>query len=121
MGSKGKGGRMRFQPGGSPGGNPSAMLKQVQQLQTQMQQAQTELAQETVSVSVGGGAITVVMNGQQEVRSVTIDPEAVHPEDVEMLQDLIVAALNEALSKSRELAEKKMAPLTGALSIPGLL
>jgi DNA-binding YbaB/EbfC family protein len=70
---------------------------------------------------VGGGAVTVVMNGQQEVRSVTIDPEAVDPDEVDMLQDLIMAAMNEALKQSRELAEKKLAPLTGALNIPGLM
>jgi len=115
MGSKGKGGRMRFQP------DASAMMKQVQQLQAQMLQAQEELAEETVTVSVGGGAVTVVMNGQQEVRSVTIDPAAVNPDEVDMLQDLIMAAMNEALRKSRELAEQKLAPLTGALSIPGLM
>ena len=115
MGSKGKGKRGRFPS--SAGG----MLKQVQQLQAQMAQAQEELAEETVSVSVGGGAVTVVMNGQQEVRSVTIDPEAVDPDEVDMLQDLIMAAMNEALKQSRELAEKKLAPLTGALNIPGLM
>jgi hypothetical protein len=95
------------------------MMKQVQQLQAQMAQAQEELAQETVTASVGGGVVTVVMNGQQEVRSVVIAPEAVNPEDVDILQDLIMAAMNEALKKSRELAEKKMAPLSAALSIPG--
>jgi DNA-binding YbaB/EbfC family protein len=110
MGSKGK--RGRFQP--------MAMLKQVQQLQAQMAQAQEELADETVSVSVGGGVVSVVMTGKQEVRSVTIEPEAVDPDEVEMLQDLIMAAMNEALKESRELAEKKLAPLTGALNIPGL-
>jgi len=116
MGSKGKGGKMRFsQPSGG------AMMKQVQQLQAQMMQAQEQLGQETVTASVGGGAVTVVMTGQQEVRSVKISPEAANPEDVEMLQDLIVAAVNEAMSKSRALAEEKMAPLTGALNIPGLL
>ena len=113
MGSKGKGGRMRFQPGSS------AMMKQVQQLQAQMLQAQEELAEETVTVSVGGGAVTVAMNGQQAVRSVHIDPAAVNPDEVDMLQDLIMAAMNEALKQSRELAEKKLAPFTAALSIPG--
>ncbi len=115
MGSKGKGGRMRFQP------SAGAMVKQVQKLQAQMLQTQEELAQETVTVCVGGGAVTVVMNGQQEVHSVTIDPEAVNAEEVDMLQDLIMAAVNEALKKSRELAEKRLAPLTEALSIPGLM
>jgi hypothetical protein len=116
MGSKGKGSRGRFVP---PGG--SSMLKQVQQLQAQMLQAQEELAQQTLEVSVGGGVVTVVMNGQQEVQSVSISPEAIDPTEVEMLQDLIVAAMNEALKKSRDLAEQKMAPMTGALNLPGLM
>jgi hypothetical protein len=97
------------------------MMKQVQQLQVQMMQAQEQLGQETVTVSVGGGAVAVVMTGQQEVRSVTISPDAANPEDVEMLQDLIMAAVNEAVAKSREMAEQKMAPLTGALNLPGLM
>ncbi len=115
MGSKGKGGRGPFQS------NPISMMKQVQQLQERMQQAQQELSEETLSVSVGGGAVTVVMTGQQEMRSVTIDPAAVDPAEVDMLQDLILAAVNEALAKSRALAEGKMAPITGALNIPGLM
>jgi len=97
------------------------MLKQVQQLQAQMLQAQEELAQQIVEASVGGGVVKVVINGQQEVQSVFISPEAVDAAEVEMLQDLIVAAMNEALKKSRELAEQKMAPMTGALNLPGLL
>ncbi|HUT15577.1 MAG TPA: YbaB/EbfC family nucleoid-associated protein [Anaerolineae bacterium] len=97
------------------------MMKQIQQLQAQMARAQQELAEETVSASVGGGVVIVVMNGQQEVRAVTIDPEAVDSEEVAMLQDLIAAAVNEAVRKSRELAESKLAPLTGALNVPGLL
>ena len=115
MGSKGKGGRGRLQS------SPAAMMKQMQQLQAQIVQAQQELAEETVSVSVGGGAVTVVMNGQQEVREVTIDPEAVDPDEVDMLQDLILAAMNEALNKSRQLAEERMSSLTGGLNIPGLM
>ena len=121
MGSKGKGGRLRFQPGGAGGGsNPNSMLKQVQQLQAQMQQVQEELGQETVSASVGGGAVTVVMNGHQEVHSLSINPDAVHPEDVEMLQDLIVAAIAEAQRSARELAETSMAAVTGGMRLPGL-
>ena len=115
MGSKGKGGRARFQPPAA-----GSMMKQVQQLQAQMLQAQEQLATESVTVSVGGGAVTVVMTGQQELRTVKINPEVVNPDDVDMLQDLIIAAVNEALGKSREIAEQKMAPLTGALGIPGL-
>ncbi len=115
MGSKGKARRGRFQP------DRAAVMKQVQQLQEQIVQTQQALADETVSVSVGGGAVTVVMTGQQEVHDVIIDPEAVDPNEVEMLQDLVMAAMNEALSKSRQLAEEKMGPLTGALNIPGLM
>ena len=115
MGSKGKGRRGWSQP------SASSMMKQVQELQAQMLKAQEELAHETVEVSAGGGVVTVVMNGQQEVLAVTIDPEAVDPGEVDMLQDLVMAAVNEALRKSREMAEQKMAPLTGALNMPGLL
>lgn len=114
MGSKGKGSRMRFAP------DASAMMKQVQQLQAQMLQAQEELAQETVTVSVGG-AVTVVMDGQQQVREVTIDPAAVDPNEVGLLQDMIMTAMNEALKKSRELAEQKMASFTGPLRMAGLI
>ena len=89
--------------------------------EAQMMQAQKQLGQESGTVSVGGGAVTVVMTGQQELRSVKISPDAANPEDVEMLQDLILAAVNEATAKSRDLAEQKMAPLTGALNIPGLM
>ena len=115
MGSKGKGGRRRFQP--TAGG----MMKQIQQLQAQMARAQEELAEETVTASVGGGVVTVVMTGQQKVRSVAIDPQAVESGEVDMLEDLVLAAMNEVLRKSRELAEERMAPFTRALSIPGLI
>jgi DNA-binding YbaB/EbfC family protein len=96
------------------------MLRQVQQLQSQMQQAQEELASETVTASVGGGTVTVVMTGHQEVKSVKIDPQVVTVDDLDMLQDLVVAAVNQAVNQSRALAEDKMAPFTSALSIPGL-
>jgi DNA-binding YbaB/EbfC family protein len=115
MGSKGRGRRARPQP------SAGSMMKQVQELQAQLQQAQEELAHETVEVSAGGGVVTVVMSGEREVLSVAIDPDAVDPEEVDMLQDLVMAAVNEALRKSRELAEQKMAPLTDALNMAGLL
>nr|MBC7244651.1 YbaB/EbfC family nucleoid-associated protein [Chloroflexota bacterium] len=114
MGSKGKGSRMRFQPGAS------SMMKQMQELQAQILQAQEELAQETVTVSVGG-AVTVVMDGQQQVRAVTIHPDAVDPNEIDLLQDMIVTAMNEALKKSRELADQKMASFTGPLRMAGLM
>ncbi len=95
------------------------MLKQAQQLQAKMLKAQEDLGNAAVEATSGGGAVTVVMNGHQEVQSIKILPEVVDPEDVELLEDMIMAALNEATAKSRELAEKKMGALTGGLKIPG--
>lgn len=96
-------------------------MRQLEQLQNQLLAAQQALAEETVTATVGGGAVSVTMTGQQEVREVKIDPEILNPEDVEMLQDLLVAAYNEALAQSRKLVESRMAPLTGGLNIPGLM
>ncbi len=95
------------------------MLKQAQQLQSKMLKAQEELGNATIEATSGGGAVTVVMTGHQEVISIKISPEVVDPEDVELLEDMILAALKEATQKSRELAEKKMGALTGGLNIPG--
>jgi DNA-binding YbaB/EbfC family protein len=95
------------------------MLKQAQQLQAKMLKVQEELGAATVEATSGGGAVTVMMTGHQEVRSIKISPEVVDPEDVELLEDMILAALNEATQKSREMAEKKMGALTGGLKIPG--
>jgi hypothetical protein len=91
------------------------MMQQIQRLQEQMQQTQEALGDETVTVSVGGGAVTVVMNGQQRVESIRLSPEAVDPEDVDMLQDLVTAAVNEAIERSRALAAQRMSALTGGL------
>ncbi|MFO8010586.1 MAG: YbaB/EbfC family nucleoid-associated protein [Dehalococcoidia bacterium] len=96
------------------------MIKQAQQLQAKMAKVQEELASETVEATSGGGAIAVVMNGQQEVQSIKISQEVVDPEDVELLEDMILAAIKEASQKSRELAEKKMGGLTGGLKLPGM-
>ncbi|MFO8102380.1 MAG: YbaB/EbfC family nucleoid-associated protein [Dehalococcoidia bacterium] len=96
------------------------MLKQAQQLQAKMLKAQEELGNTTIEATSGGGAVTVVMTGHQEVQSIKISPEVVDPEDVELLEDMILAALKEATQKSREMAEKKMGALTGGLNIPGL-
>mgnify|MGYP005845596505 CR=1 FL=1 len=101
-----------------PGGG--GMLKQIQKLQQDLLKTQEALAEETIEVSAGGGAITVIITGQQRIESVRIDPKAVDPEDVEMLQDLIVAAVNEALERSRELAAERLSSLTGGLNVPGL-
>ena len=99
----------------------SGLQQQMAQLQEQMAQTQETLGEEIVSASSGGGVVIVVANGNQEIESITIDPEVVDPEDVDMLQDLILAAANEALEKAKALAEEKMGALTGGLNIPGLM
>ena len=95
-------------------------LKQVQELQAKMLEAQEALGEQTVTSSVGGGAVTIVMTGHHTLQSIKIAPEVVDPEDVEMLQDLIIAAFNEASQKAGELATKRLADLTSGLGIPGL-
>jgi DNA-binding YbaB/EbfC family protein len=101
-------------------GNIQKMMKQAQKLQRQMLEAQEALAEERVEGSAGGGMVKVVADGQQNVLEVAINPEAVDPEDVEMLQDLVLAAVSEALRKSRELAEERMGAFTKGMKIPGL-
>jgi DNA-binding YbaB/EbfC family protein len=96
------------------------MLQQLQKLQEEMAKTQEALGDETVTVTAGGGAITVVISGHQKIQSITIEPEVVDPDDVEMLQDLVVAAVNEAIDKSQQLAADQLGALTGGLSIPGL-
>ncbi len=96
------------------------IMKQAQKLQAQLGRIQEEMAEKTTEASSGGGMVTVRINGRQEVLSVTIDPEVVNPQDVEMLQDLIVAAVNEAIRKSQEMVAEEMKKITGGLSIPGL-
>jgi len=101
--------------------NPANLQQQVMQLQEQMLEAQEALKDEQVTATSGGGMVTVVANGHQEILSITIDPEVVDPEDVEILQDMVLAAANEALERSRELATERMGALTGGLNIPGLM
>jgi nucleoid-associated protein EbfC len=96
------------------------LQRMAQQMQQEMLRVQTELEATQVDGSAGGGVVKAVVTGKQELVSVTIDPDAVDPSDVEMLQDLIVAAINDALRASRELAEEKMAAVTGGLRIPGM-
>lgn len=115
--AKGKGQRIRAS---RPGGRPD-MRQQLMQLQEQMLQTQEALGEETVSVTAGGGVVEVVITGHQRVQSITIDPEVVDPDEVEMLQDLIVAAVNEAIERSQSLAAEQMGALTGGLgSLGGL-
>jgi nucleoid-associated protein EbfC len=102
--------------GGGPGGfDVNALMKQAQQMQAQMMEAQEKLKEETVEASAGGGMVKVVMAGDQSLRSITIDPEVVDPEDIELLQELVQVAVNEGLTKLAELAEAKMGPVTGGL------
>jgi DNA-binding YbaB/EbfC family protein len=96
------------------------ILKQAQEIHSKISQLQEEMAGKKVEAGSGGGMVNVVMNGKQEVLSIRIDPEVVNREDVEMLQDLIVAAVNEAIRKSQELMTEEMKKVTGGLSIPGL-
>jgi DNA-binding YbaB/EbfC family protein len=96
------------------------LLKEAQQMHTKITQLQEEMAGKTVEASSGGGMVNIVMNGKQEVLSIRIDPEVVNREEIEMLQDLITAAVNEALRKSQEMMTEEMKKITGGLAIPGL-
>ena len=97
-----------------------SMMKQAQKLQAKMMEMQSELGNRTVSAQAGGGMVEAVVNGRQELVSLRIDREVVAPDDVEMLQDLILAAVNEALNRSREMMAQEMSKLTGGMQIPGL-
>lgn len=97
------------------------MMKQAQQLQARMLKMQEELAGKTVESAVGGGMIKVVANGRQQIVSIRIEKEVVNPDDVDMLQDLILAAVNDALLKSQEMVSSEMGKLTGGLNLPGLM
>ena len=100
--------------------NIGQIAKMAQQMQTQMAQAQQELAETTLEATAGGGAVRIVITGAQEVRSVEIDPSAVDPDEVEMLQDLVMTAVNEAISRSKELERERMGKIAGGMGIPGM-
>jgi len=106
--------------GGGMGGNMSQMLKQAQKMQEDMAKMQAELQTKTVDASSGGGMVQVVVSGKMELVELKIKPEAVDPEDIEMLEDLVKAALNEGLRKAQEMTSNEMGKLTGGLKIPGL-
>jgi len=97
------------------------MMQQAQKLQEKLAKAQEELGNLTLEASSGGGAVTVTMNGQQKILSVKISPEVVNPEDVELLEDLVLTAVGEAIAKSQETAAGQLGGLTGGLKIPGLM
>ena len=101
-------------------GGMGNLMKQAQQMQQKMMKLQEEIAKKTLDVSVGGGMVTVTVNGKSEVLRIKIEPQVVDPEDVEMLEDLIVAGVNEALRKAQEMMAEEMSKLTGGLKIPGL-
>jgi nucleoid-associated protein EbfC len=100
--------------------NMGKMLKQAQKLQANMAKLQEELGERTVETAAGGGMVKVVANGKQQIASITIEKEVVDPDDVEMLQDLILAAINDALAKSQEMVSGEMGKLTGGMNIPGM-
>ncbi|HEX2765993.1 MAG TPA: YbaB/EbfC family nucleoid-associated protein [Candidatus Limnocylindria bacterium] len=100
--------------------NIGQIAKMAQQMQAQMAQAQEELKSTTLEASAGGGAVKIVITGAQEVRSVEIDPSAVDPDEVEMLQDLVLSAMNEAISRSKELERERMGRIAGSMGLPGM-
>lgn len=99
-------------------GNMAGMMKKVQKLQSDMAKMQEELKTRTIEVTAGGGAIKVVMNGEKQIQSLKISPSAVDPEDVEMLEDLVAAAVNEAIKKVDDMMATEMGKLTGGLNLP---
>ena len=112
--------KQRFPMGLGGMGNASSMIKQAQKMQQEMLKAQEEMENSDFEASSGGGAVTVKMSGKKELTEVIIKPEACDPDDVEMLQDLIIAAVNDVLGKIDEANNAKMSKLTGGLNIPGL-
>ena len=113
MAKRGKGRRM------APPGGPPGMMRQVQELQAKIAEAQEAMEGETVTVTVGGGAVTVVMTGEYKIESITMDPDLLDPDEVDMLQDLVTAAVNGAVEQLQGLAARRMSALTGGLRLPG--
>lgn len=111
--------RQRFPMGGF-GGNANNMIKQAQKMQQEMLKAQEEIEQANFEASAGGGAVSVKMTGKKELTEIIIKPEACDPDDVEMLQDLVLTAVNDVIKKVEDANNAKMSSLTGGLSIPGL-
>ena len=110
--SPGKRGKMQM--------NPSDLMRQVQQMQSQMEGVQEEANQEVIEVSSGGGMVRISINGALEIQNIEIDPQVADPDDVEMLQDLVLTAANEAIQKAQAMMAERMSAITGGLGIPGL-
>ncbi|EHR36300.1 YbaB/EbfC family nucleoid-associated protein [Helcococcus kunzii] len=107
--------------GGFGGGNNMGqMMKQVQQMQKRMEDAQKEIEESTVTATSGGGMVEVEANGKKQIISIKIDPEAVDPEDVEILQDMVLTAVNDAISQVEKLSEEKLGKITGGMNLPGI-
>lgn len=102
------------------GANMQKMMKQMQKMQKDMEKMQAEAAEKTVSASAGGGAVTITVSGNQEIKGIKINPDAVDLDDIEMLEDMIMAAANEALEQSKEMMTGELSKLTGGMNIPGL-
>jgi len=100
--------------------NIAQIAKMAQQMQTQMAKTQEELQDTVLEATAGGGAVRVMITGSQEIRSIEIDPSAVDPDEVEMLQDLVVAAVNDAIARSKELERERMAKIAGGMGLPGM-
>ncbi len=101
--------------------NMGNLLKKAQQLQEKMAKLQEELSEKTIETSAGGGMVTVIATGKQEIASIKIDPEVVNQEDIEMLEDLVLAAVNDALFQAKQMVSEEMSKLTGGVNIPGLM
>jgi DNA-binding YbaB/EbfC family protein len=108
---------MRFNPGGQ---NMNSMIKQAKKVQEQIAKMQEELHERVLETSAGGGAVTIKINGKQQLLEIKIKPEVVDPEDVEMLEDLILAAVNDAVKQSQDMVASEMSKITGGFNIPGL-
>ncbi|HBQ87707.1 MAG TPA: YbaB/EbfC family nucleoid-associated protein [Syntrophomonas sp.] len=109
---------MKFNPGG--GANMNNMIKQAKKVQEQIARMQEELKEKVLETSAGGGAVNIKINGKQQLLEIKIKPEVVDPEDIEMLEDLIMAAVNDAVKQSQDMVSSEMSKITGGLNIPGL-
>ncbi len=117
----GKGMRAGKKPSMGGGGNMQKQIQQMQQMQKRMEDTQAEIEKMAATATAGGGAVTVTVNGAKELTKVELKPEVVDPEDIEMLQDLILVAANEALRQMEEISQSEMGKITGGLNIPGLM
>lgn len=106
--------------GGGGASNMNGLMKQAQKMQEEMAKAQAELEEREFTATSGGGAVTVVVSGKKELKSLTIEPEVVDPEDIEMLQDLVLSAVNEALRQVEETSNEEMSKITGGMNLPGM-